>query len=67
MIQINMVAPKGSWTQFEKWRGLYTIFYRQKGQMWQTCCQIMLWGLPESNQSFYTAKKVKRVVYYQQN
>lgn len=67
MIQINMVAPKGDWLRLESWRGIYTIFWRQKGQSWRTCCQIHLWGLPDTTNSFYTAKKVQRIVHYAQN
>ena len=67
MIEINLLEPKGHWTRLESWRGLYTIFYRQRGQCYQTCLQIHLWGLPNTKSSFYTAKKVQTVVHYQPN
>ena len=67
MIQINMLQPKGQWLKMENWRGIYTFFFRQKGQMFQTAVSLTLWGDKNFSKSFYTAKKVKRVVYYQQN
>jgi len=67
MIEINMLEPKGNWSLWEKWRGTYTITFRPKGQFLHTCLQISLWGLPETKKSWYTARKVQRIIHYQQN
>jgi hypothetical protein len=67
MVKINMLEPRGSWYSSEKWRGIYTITVKRKGDLWGAVAQIHLWGVGETCKAFYTVNKVHKIVYYKEN
>ena len=67
MIQINLLAPKCKTFQMASYKLFTTLMVRQKGEAWPSACHLTLWGNQYGTKSFFTMKKVKRVVYYQEN
>ena len=67
MLEINMLEPKGDWRLQEKWRGIYTIFHRPKGQMFGGMLQIHLWSVSPGCKSWYAVCKVHKLVHFKEN
>ena len=67
MVHINLLAPKCKVFQLGTYKAMTTIFVRQKGEAWPSACHLMLWGDKYGTKSWFTVKKVKRCVYYQEN
>jgi hypothetical protein len=67
MVNLNLLAPKCKAFQLDTYKVFTTLFVRQKGQAWPIPCHLTLWGNKYGTKSFFTVKKIKRCVYYQEN
>lgn len=67
MVNLNLLAPKCKAYQLAPHKIFATLSVRQKGEAWPSACHLTLWGNPYGTKSFFTVKKVKRCVYYQEN
>lgn len=74
MVRVNLLEPRGKVFPISSSRCLVTLMLRQRGSLWPSVCHLYIHGEAAARwnnfsmiKSWFSVKKVKTVVFYQEN